>query len=67
MFRNLLFTMSLSGSIVMVLYLILYPLARKYFPLVWRYRVLKVAMFFYLIPIAECKYYILIILKRLFS
>lgn len=58
MFRNLLFTMSLSGSLVMVLYLILYPLARRYFPLVWRYRVLKMAIFFYLIPVEGCKYYV---------
>lgn len=67
MFRNLLFTMSLSGSIVMVLYLIFYPLAQRYFPLVWRYKVLKIAMFFYLVPIAECKYYVIKILKRLLS
>ena len=67
MFRNILFTMSLSGSIVMVLYILFYPLAQRYFPLVWRYRVLKIAMFFYLIPIAECKYYVLKILKILFS
>ena len=59
--------MSLSGSIVMVLYILFYPLAQRYFPLVWRYRVLKIAMFFYLIPIAECKYYVLKILKILFS
>lgn len=67
MFRNILFIMSLSGSIVMVLYILFYPLAQRYFPLVWRYRVLKIAMFFYLIPVAECKYYVLKILKSLFS
>lgn len=66
MFRNLLFTMSLSGSIVVVLYLIFYPLARRYFPLVWRYRVLKIAMFFYLIPVVECKYYVFYILRMMF-
>ena len=66
MFQNLLFTMSLSGSIVMVLYLIFYPLARRYFPLVWRYRVLKVAMFFYLVPVVECKYYVFHILRMMF-
>ena len=58
--------MSLSGSIVMVLYLIFYPLARRYFPLVWRYRVLKVAMFFYLVPVVECKYYVFHILRMMF-
>ena len=58
--------MSLSGSIVMVLYLTLYPLARRYFPLVWRYRVLKIAMFFYLVPVVECKYYVFNILRMMF-
>lgn len=66
MFRNILFIMSLSGSVVMVLYMLFYPLAQRYFPLIWRYRILKIAIFFYLIPVAECKYYVLKLLKTLF-
>lgn len=66
MFRNILFTMSLSGSIIVVLYMLFYPLAQRYFPLVWRYRVLKVAIFFYLVPVAECKYGIFGVLQFLF-
>lgn len=66
MFRNILFMMSLSGSVVMVLYMLSYPLAKRYFPLVWRYRILKIAMFFYLMPFAEFKYYILNLLTILF-
>ena len=66
MFRNILFIMSLSGSVVMVFYILFYPLAKRYFPLIWRYRILKTAMFFYLIPVAECKYHMLKLLKALF-
>lgn len=66
MFRNILFMMSLSGSVIMILYVLFYPLAQRYFPLIWRYRILKIAMFFYLIPVAECKYYVLKLLKALF-
>ncbi len=51
MFRNLLFTMSLSGSLVVVFHILFYLLARRYFSLVWRYRILKTALFFYLIPV----------------
>lgn len=58
MLKNLLFTMSLSGSIVMGLYFLLYPLAKRYFPLKWRYNVLKIAIAFYLIPFPELKYII---------
>lgn len=66
MFRNLLFTMSLSGSIVVVFYILFYPLTRRYFSLVWRYRILKTALFFYLIPVGVCKYYVFGILQTMF-
>ena len=66
MFRNLLFTMSLSGSIVVVFYVLFYPLTRRYFSLVWRYRILKTALFFYLIPVGGCKYYVFGILQTMF-
>ena len=66
MFRNLLFTMSLSGSIVVVFYILFYPLTRRYFSLMWRYRILKTALFFYLIPVGVCKYYVFGILQTMF-
>ena len=59
MFQNLLFTMSLAGSMVFILYILSYPLAEKYFSLKWRYRVLKIAAAFYLLPIPMCKYLII--------
>ena len=65
MFQNLLLTMSLSGSTIMILYLLSYPISKRFFPLAWRYQILKVAVIFYLIPFSECKYYVAGILKHL--
>lgn len=50
MFRNFLFTMSLSGTVVFLAYMILYPLARRYFPVRWRYYTLCMCIIFYLFP-----------------
>lgn len=55
MFRNFLFTMSLSGTIVFLAYIILHPLARRYFPARWRYYTLCMCMFFYLFPLPLLK------------
>lgn len=57
--------MSLSGSTIMILYLLSYPISKRFFPLAWRYQILKVAVIFYLIPFSECKYYVAGILKHL--
>ncbi len=59
MFQNLLFTMSLSGSTVFLIYILVYPFAKRYFPLKWRYSILKIAIVFYLFPIPIYKYLIL--------
>ncbi|MCI9047713.1 MAG: M56 family metallopeptidase [Hungatella sp.] len=56
MIQNLLFMMSLSGTVVFVFYLAIYPVARRYFSIRWRYGILKMAMAFYLIPFSLCKY-----------
>lgn len=56
MLHNLLFVMSLSGSAVMLLYGLIYPLTKRYFSLTWRYRILKMAIFFYLVPFSYYKY-----------
>lgn len=66
MFRNILFAMSLSGSMIVLLYLLVSPLAERYFPLIWRYRVLKTAVFFYLIPVSRWKYRIFDLGRTLF-
>ena len=66
MCRNLLFTMSLMGSLVFVLYILLYPILKRSCSLAWRYRVLKIAIAFYLIPIPICKYLIMDIIHRYF-
>ena len=49
--ENPLFVMSLSGTLSFLLYIALYPLARKFFRSKWRYILLKVILAFYLIPI----------------
>ncbi len=59
MFPNLLFTMSLAGSIVFLLYVLSYPFAKEYFSLKWRYRILKIAAAFYLLPVPLYKYQII--------
>ena len=50
MINNFLLIMSLSGSVILLLYLLVSPIAKRYFSLAWRYRVLKIALAFYLIP-----------------
>ncbi len=62
--QNLLFNMSLSGNMVFILYILTYPLTKRFFSLEWRYRILKIAIAFYLIPIPLCKYFILNALRR---
>ena len=65
MFQNILFAMSLSGNMVFILYILTYPLSKKYFTLEWRYRILKIAIVFYLIPIPICKYLIMNIIHSI--
>lgn len=59
MSENLLFVMSLSGTVVFLLYVICYPIAKRVFPLRWRYLMLKMALVFYLIPFSLLKYSLL--------
>lgn len=66
MFPNLLFTMSLAGSTVFLLYILAYPFAKEYFSLKWRYRVLKIAAAFYLLPVPLYKYLIIDVIHRFF-
>ena len=50
--------MSLSGTVIFAFYLLIYPLSQRYFSLKWRYKLLKIAMVFYLVPFPLCKYYV---------
>ncbi len=54
--HNLLFMMSLSGSTIVIAYIICHPLAKRYFPLWWRDWVLKMAVFAYLFPIGDYRF-----------
>uniref|UniRef100_N2AC46 Peptidase M56 domain-containing protein n=1 Tax=Eubacterium plexicaudatum ASF492 TaxID=1235802 RepID=N2AC46_9FIRM len=66
MVPNLLFTMSLAGSTVFLLYILAYPFAKKYFSLKWRYGILKIAAAFYLLPVPVYKYLIIDVIYRFF-
>ena len=59
MLRYLSFVISLSGSTIVVLYKLLSPVARKFFPHSWRSSVLKMALFFFLFPLPIFKDFIL--------
>lgn len=54
-FHHPLLVMSLSGSLVMALYGLTCPLARRWLPHWWRKRVLLLALFFYLAPVPLLK------------
>ncbi len=64
--QNLLFNMSLTGSMVFILYILSYPFTKRFFSLKWRYRILKIAIAFYLIPTPICKYLIMGVIHRYF-
>lgn len=64
--QNLLFNMSFSGNMVFILYILTYPLTKRFFSLEWRYRILKIAIAFYLIPISLCKYLIMDVVHSCF-
>lgn len=53
---SLLFSMSLAGSLVLLLYFIIRPAAMRYLPATWRYWLLKGALLFYLVPYQYPKY-----------
>lgn len=50
MHHHLLFVMSLSGSAVVALYALLYPIIKRYVSISWQKNILKFAIFFYLFP-----------------
>ncbi len=55
--------MSLSGTVIFFAYIILYPLARRHFPVRWRYYVLCMCIFFYLFPLPLVKNRFLLLLR----
>lgn len=66
MFHHLFFVMSLSGSVVFLVYGLTYPIARKYFSQSWRKRILCSSLFFYLVPLPLFKAFTLSRLKIAF-
>ena len=55
MLRHLFFVMSLSGSVIVLLYKIVFPFAGRHFPHSWSAIVLRMALFFYLVPVPMFK------------
>jgi len=49
---NLLLNASVTGGIVILLWLLTYPLSKKYFKASWHYAVLKISMVFLVLPIS---------------
>lgn len=56
MIHTIIGAMSLAGTTIVLLYLMLYLFAKKYFPVKWRYQVLKIALFFFIFPLGFFKY-----------
>lgn len=54
--NSILFMMSLSGSAVFILYILIYPIAKRFFTVKWRYDILKLALLFFLFPFPCFKY-----------
>ena len=54
--NSVLFMMSLSGSAVFILYILIYPIAKRFFTVKWRYDILKLALLFFLFPFPCFKY-----------
>ena len=54
--NSILFMMSLSGSVVFILYIFIYPIAKRFFTVKWRYNILKLALLFFLFPFPWFKY-----------
>ncbi len=66
MHHHLLFVMSLSGSAVVALYALLYPIIKRYVSISWQKNILKFAIFFYLFPLPLFKKSIVISICNLF-
>lgn len=64
---NLLFTMSISGNIVFLLYLLTKPVLNRYLSARWQYIFLKICLLFFLVPYQCLKSQYLILCNRLFG
>lgn len=64
--QSLLFIMSITGTTVFFLYLLVYPLAKRYFTAKWRYSILKISLLFFLFPFSEFKFKIIQLLYWIF-
>lgn len=53
---NILFVMSLSGTVLFLLYIVTSLFTQKYFTAKWRYNLLKLCLLFYLFPFPEFRY-----------
>ncbi|MDE6847696.1 MAG: M56 family metallopeptidase [Lachnospiraceae bacterium] len=64
---NIIFVMSISGSIVFLLYLLTKPIANRYLTAHWQYNFLKICLLFYLVPYQCFQNKLLILYNLLFG
>jgi len=64
---NLILTMSLAGSVIIILYGVLLPLMKPCFTARWRYSLLKLAAIFFLVPFPYYKQYYIDFLTFVFQ
>ena len=62
---NILFIMSLSGTVLFALYIVTSLYTQAHFTAKWRYNLLKVCLLFYLFPFPEFRYYMQDVLQAL--
>ena len=62
---NILFIMSLSGTVLFALYIVTSLYTQAHFTAKWRYNLLKVCLLFYVFPFPEFRYYMQDVLQAL--
>ena len=62
---NILFIMSLSGTVLFALYIVTSLYTQAHFTAKWRYNLLKVCLLFYVFPFPEFRYYMQDVLQTL--
>lgn len=66
MMQNPVLVMSLSGTIAFLMYILLYPITKKYCTPRTRYLLLKISMLFYLLPLPYYKFRMIGQLRKIF-
>lgn len=62
--KSIILVMSLMGSVVLLFYWLLRPLAEKYFSVGWKYGMLKVSLILYILPIPVLKSIVMLLVDK---